>query len=181
MPPPAMPPLTRFCHPYPVKHQLAPLLRDNNIGLVTYDVDSRRLGRNLAEGLRVMVKHGIRVLPSPPALLDMPEIAQLLPSLHLREPLELEDQQQGSDKVFFVDRARNPPNLVTRYRLPTLVFLQRGQRLDQGWFSDERHPDPAIFVVPRDCPDPTGRTDRTVRDMHYPDIDEVTMRLTEGN
>jgi ATP-dependent DNA helicase RecQ len=181
MPPPAMPPLTRFCHPYPVKHQLAPLLRDNNIGLVTYDVDSRRLGRNLAEGLRVMVKHGIRVLHSPPALLDMPEIAQLLPSLHLREPLELEDQQQGSDKVFFVDRARNPPNLVTRYRLPTLVFLQRGQRLDQGWFSDERHPDPAIFVVPRDCPDPTGRTDRTVRDMHYPDIDEVTMRLTEGN
>ncbi len=159
---------------------MAPLLRDNNIGLVAYDADSRRLGRNLAEGLRVMVKHGIRVLHSPPQLLDMPEIAELLPSLHQRDPLQQEDPQQGSDKIFFVDRARKPPNLIKRYRLPLLVFLQRGQRLDQGWFSDERYTDPAIFVVPRDSPDPTGRTDRTVRDMHYPDIAEVTMRLAEG-
>ncbi len=180
MPLPAMPPITRFCHPYPVEHQLAPLLRDNNIGLVAYDADSRRLGRNLAEGLRVMVKHGIRVLHSPPQLLDMPEIAELLPSLHQRDPLQQEDPQQGSDKIFFVDWARKPPNLTKRYRLPLLVFLQRGQRLDQGWFSDERYTDPAIFVVPRDSPDPTGRTDRTVRDMHYPDIAEVTMRLAEG-
>jgi hypothetical protein len=125
-----------------------------------------------------MVKHGIRVLHSPPALLDIPEIAQLLPSLHQRDPLQQEDPQQGSDKIFFVDRAQKPPNLIKRYRLPLLVFLESGQRPNQGWFSAERYPDPVIFVVPRDCPDPTGRTDRTVRDMHYPDIGKVKMRLT---
>ncbi len=169
----SMPPVNPLRHPYPVDHQLGPLLGEHNVGFATYEPDSDQLGIEFAEGLRELVRKGIRVLHCPPAILDRQEILDLLPHLH---------NQAGDERIFFVDRSPDPPNPLIRFGLPLLIVLESGQQLLPAWFGQENRDDPTILLLPTDYPFPGNWQGRsfTEVEMGLPDISEVSEILSRG-
>ena len=169
-----MPPVARLRNAYPVEHELEHLLERNNVGLVAYRPGSSDFGSLLAEAIRALVVAGVRVLHSSPSVLDLPEIAQLLPHLHMLA---------GPDRIFFVNREHRPPNGLVDFGLPGLIVLEENQRLPKVWFSQNRRNDPTILVLPEDYPDPGGRPDTTLVETRLdrlPDISEIPGLLGGG-
>ena len=161
-----MPPVARLRNAYPVEHELGHLLERNNVGLVAYRPGSSEFGPLLAEAIRALVVAGVRAFHCPPSVLDLQEIAQLVPHLHL---------QAGSDRIFFVNRDHDPPIGLIDFGLPLLVVLEEDQRLPRVWFSAERRNSPTILVLPEDYPDPGGRPDTTLMETRLHRLLDISM------
>ena len=168
-----MPPVSPLRHPYPVEHELEPVLGDNNVGFATYDPDARELGPAFAEALIALVQAGIRFVHCPPAFLDRPEVAQCVSHLHL---------QAGHERIFFVDQDPGPPIALVDYGLPLLVVLDKGRTLSRVWFGPERRDHPTLVVLPTDYPDPGGRQGVPFKEVNQgvPDVSQVPQLLQRG-
>ena len=157
-------------HPYPIEHNLNPLLNSKNAGYITYDPHSPNFEQDFTESLKTFVQFGIRHLYCPSSIVKKNEVAQLLPQLST--PI-----LNNSERIFFLDEQFSG----TKYFFPTLVVIEGERGLKKEWVARTYESDkPVIFLVPKDAMYPNSNKPFTEVERFSPSLDEVTVKLHQA-
>jgi ATP-dependent DNA helicase RecQ len=166
---PQLPDIGHLQHPRLKEHSLGPLLKENNVGYVSYD--SKLEGTvHFEEALRVLVTNGISYLRCTPDFVGRDGIAKLLPYLHAL----------SDDRSFFVDSVSSPPGLLCP-PYPYLVIVEEGQKLQPAWFTAQ-HAHPVVLLFPDRYLHPSFQN-HLITDviLGVPDLSEVPRLLKRRN
>ena len=113
-----------------------------------------------AELLTALVRHGIRLLSAPQAVLDLPAIATAHHAVR--------------DGFLFLEQ--NPAHVFAP-KVPTLIVhnpMQQQPVVPESYFQTPSAPHLRVILVPSDARDPE-RPDRQVAEMRHPNLDAETL------